>query len=274
MTVPLDTTMGCPAMKSSLIRFILGLLLASGCVAVPCGGQSTASPPAASNTENLTQQAADPTAPLMAFNFKEEYVSSFYRVPGSGSDFTFQPVIPFRAWKTSNLLRATMNYTTSGPQGKDFDNVSIFDLIVFNKKWGRWGFGPLVQFVPNNGPGRDTALAGPAVGFVARKGKWNLGLFNQNLFGGNTAFSSFQPIIAYVLPHGWSLASGDAQWSIDWKQPQFVYIPVGVQVAKVTRLGGQPVRFLFNPEYNARSTPGAPQWSFRFGFTILAPTKA
>ena len=262
-------------MKSRLLRFVVGIFLAGGSLVIPCCGQNTAAPPpaAASDSQSLTQQAADPTAPLMAFNFKEEYVSSFYHVPGSGSDFTFQPVIPFNAFGLSNLLRATVNYTTSSPSGRGFNSVSIFDLIVFNEKWGRWGFGPLVQFVPNSGPGRDTALAGPAVGFVARKGHWNLGLFNQNLFGGNTTFSSFQPIIAYVMPHGWSLASGDAQWSIDWKQPQFVYIPIGLQVAKVAKLGGQPVRFLINPEYNARTIPGAPQWSFRFGFTILAPAK-
>jgi hypothetical protein len=130
-----------------------------------------------------------------------------------------------------------------------------------------------VQFSRNRGPGTDTATAGPAIGFVARKGKWNLGLFNQNLFGHNTRFSSLQPIIAYVLSKGWSLSSGDAQWSIDWTSPQFVNIPLGVQVARVTRLGGQPVRFSFNPEYNARSVTGTPHWTFRFGMTILAPAK-
>lgn len=99
-----------------------------------------------------------------------------------------------------------LNYNTSGPTGSGVNNVSVFDLIVFNEEWGRWGFGPLIQFVPNNGNGNDTALAGPAVGFVARHGKMNLGLFNQNLFGAETRFSSLQPIVAYVLPHGWSLA--------------------------------------------------------------------
>ncbi len=187
--------------------FLAGaLFIGFGCVA---SSYSQEAPPVAvpvSTGENLTQQAADPTAPLMAFNFKQEYVSSFYQVPGSGSDFTFQPVIPFRAWRTSNLLRATVNYNTSGPTGSGVNNVSVFDLIVFNEEWGRWGFGPLIQFVPNNGNGNDTALAGPAVGFVARHGKMNLGLFNQNLFGAETRFSSLQPIVAYVLPHGWSLA--------------------------------------------------------------------
>ena len=243
-------------------------------ISIPCLAQKATSNSApVPSGPDLAQQAADPTSPLMAFNFKEEYYPSFYGVPQSGNDFVFQPVIPFNAWKQPNLLRATVNYNINGPAGRGLNNVSIFDLLVFNAKWGRWGFGPLVQFVPNSGPGRDTALAGPAVGFVAVKGKWNLGIFNQNLFGSNTRFSSFQPIIAYNLGKGWTVASGDAQWSLDWTRPQFVYMPVGIQLAKVKKLGGQPVRFLVNPEYNMRNFTGAPHWSLRFGFSILAPIK-
>ena len=236
----------------------------------------TAPPAQATNTsdgEGLAQQAADPTAPLMAFNLKEEYYPSFYSYRGSGNDFVVQPVIPFMAWGQANLLRATVNYNINGPGGSTLNNVSVFDLLVFNKKWGRWGFGPLVQFAPSQGPGTDTALAGPAIGFVARKGSWNLGLFNQNLFGANTRFSSLQPIVAYVLGKGWTLASGDAQWSVNWTKPQVIYMPVGVQLAKVQKLGGQPVRFLLNPEYNARNFAGAPHWTVCFGFTILVPPK-
>lgn len=139
---------------------------------------------------DLTQQAADPTAPLMAFTSKYEGVSGFYGVLGSGQAYTFQPVIPFRAWRVNHLLRTTVSYDISGPGERGLASVSIFDLIVFNKKWGRWGVGPLVSFTANAGPGRDTATAGPAIGFVARKGKWNLGLFNQNLFGHHTRWSS------------------------------------------------------------------------------------
>ncbi len=254
----------------TVLQLWLPLMLAAISFAQTPAPQAAATP---GGENTLAQQAADPTAPLMAFNLKEEYSPNLYGMPGSNSDFLFQPVIPFEAWGVPNLLRATVNYNTSGFAGTGLNNVSIFDLIVFNEKWGRWGFGPLVQFVPNSGPGRDTALAGPAVGFVARKGKWNLGVFNQNLFGGNTRFSSFQPIIAYVLGKGWTLASGDAQWSIDWTKPGWVYIPIGVQLAKVVKLGRQPVRFSVNPEYNAYNIAGVPHWTVRFGMTILVPTR-
>src|SRR5208283_2337160 len=213
------------------------------CVLGSCWAQTPtpAKAPAGSGDEGLAQQAADPTAPLMAFNMKEEYYPSFYGYRGSGNDFVVQPVIPFMAWGQANLLRATVNYNINGPGGSALNNVSVFDLLVFNEKWGRWGFGPLVQFASSQGPGTDTALAGPAVGFVARKGKWNLGLFNQNLFGSYTRFSSLQPIIAYILGRGWTLASGDAQWSVNWRSPKVgqatcpIPLQSGVQRPKLYR---------------------------------------
>jgi len=236
-----------------------------------CTAQTAPPKPAG---DDLAQQAADPTAPLMAFTLKNQTTTSYYGVPGSGNAFGFQPVIPFRAWNLSHLLRTTVTYDIDGPGGRGLNSVAIFDLIVFPKAWGRWGVGPLVQLSPDRGPAQDTASAGPAIGFVAIKGSWNLGMFNQNLFGKNTRVSSIQPVIAYVLKGGWSIASGDAQWSIDWNRPEFVNIPIGVQIAKVTTIGRQPVRLFVNPEYNARNALGTPHWAVRFGITILAPMKA
>jgi hypothetical protein len=117
-------------------RFLLNVALFLG-LTLPCLSQTTPPPKAAAGSEGeeLAQQAADPTAPLMAFNLKEEYYSSFYGNRGSGNDFVFQPVIPFNAWGTPNLLRATVNYNLSGPGGSELNSVSIFDLIVFNEKW-------------------------------------------------------------------------------------------------------------------------------------------
>ncbi len=114
-------------------------------------------------------------------------------------------------------------------------------------------------------------MAGPAIGFVARKGVWNLGLFNQNLFGQRTRFSSIQPVISFGLGKGWTLANGDAQWGIDWTKPQFVNLPLGIQLSKVTKMGRQPVKLGVNPEFNARNLADTPHWTVHFAFTILAP---
>jgi len=125
-------------MKLLLALFLISVLC--GCLLSSCWAQTAPPPQTASNStsEGLAQQAADPTAPLMAFNSKEEYYPSFYGYRGSGNDFIFQPVIPFGAWGQANLLRATVNYNINGPGGSTFNNVSVFDLLVFNEKGIQW----------------------------------------------------------------------------------------------------------------------------------------
>jgi hypothetical protein len=228
------------------------------------------SAPADDNSE-LARKAADPTASLMSFNFRYNIVPSYYGVDDTGQALQFQPVIPFSAWGTSNILRATITYDTSGPAGSGLADVSIFDLVVFEKSWGRWGIGPVMQLLPDRGEGKDNFAIGPAVGFVISQGKWTYGLFNQNLFGGDIQISSLQPVLAYQLGQGWAISTGDAQWTVDWDSSELVNLPLGLQLSKVSSIGGQAVKWSLNPEYNARSLDGTPQWTIRAGFSLLVP---
>ena len=109
------------------------------------------------------------------------------------------------------------------------------------------------------------------VGFVASSGRWTYGLFNQNLFGDDIAISSLQPVFAYRMGNGWALAAGDAQWTRDWDRGESVNLPLGVQLSRVASVGGQSVKWSINPEYNLRDRDGLPEWSVRFGFSLLAP---
>jgi hypothetical protein len=80
-------------------------------------------------------------------------------------------------------------------------------------------------------------------------------------------------VLAYVVGKGFVLAAGDSQWRIDWSRPGIVSVPLGMQLSQLVVLGGQPVRFFVNPEYNARNLYGNPHWLVRFGITILSPMK-
>jgi hypothetical protein len=99
----------------------------------------------------------------------------------------------------------------------------------------------------------------------------NLGLFNQNVFGGDTGISQLQPIIAYQLGNGWSLSGGDLQWVYDWQSGRWVNLPIGAQLGKVTQLAGQPMRFAVNPQYNLRDLEGTTEWKISFTVAILVP---
>ncbi len=229
-----------------------------------------------SNANELAIKATDPTASLMAFNFLGNYTGGFYGdAPGLPDDswsLTFRPAIPFEFLDHPNLLRLTVPYQLSGRGQEGFGPISVFDLFMFNQSWGRWGFGPLMNF-DTTGDLPDQFSIGPAVGFVAKSGKkFQFGLFSQNLFASDTVISQLQPVIAYQLGRGWSLSAGDLQFTYDWQASQWLSAPVGFQIGKVTKIGSQPVRFALNPQYNLIDRDGLSEWSISFTFTALFPT--
>ncbi len=107
-------------LREPLVHFlVLGALLFA--VSYWCGGSgSEASEPAQAAPDggerDLSSQATDPTASLMAFNFINDFRLSYWGLDDSGYEFRFQPAIPFRAWKTNNILRVIVPYQGSGPQ--------------------------------------------------------------------------------------------------------------------------------------------------------------
>lgn len=224
---------------------------------------------AAEGEMSLAQKAADPTAALMSFNFKYA-MTGLQDIPQDAHALQFQPVVPFKAFGVANILRPTITYETAGPGGARLADVTIFNLSVFDRPWGRWGIGPVLQMRGGSNTPGPFAI-GPAVGFVMNRGPWTLGMFNQNLFGSSTAISSIQPVVAYQLGKGWALSSGEAQFTMDWKRGRFVNLPIGVALSKVGSIGGQAMKVSINPEYNILSVSGAPDFSIRAGFTLLVP---
>lgn len=226
--------------------------------------------------EDLSSQASDPTASLMAFNFQGIYTDGFHGpsngLPDDQLTFQFRPVIPFTVLDQPNILRMTMPYQTGGRGEEGFGSLSIFDLMVFPEAWGRWGIGPVMS-IDTTGDAPDDFVLGPAVGGVANLSKrLKVGLFNQNVLWSDTAVSQIQPIVAYQLGDGWSISTGDMQFTYDWEADRWVNVPIGLQLGKVTKLGDLPVRLAVNPQYNLKDDPGLPEWSFTFTFTPLFPT--
>ena len=232
---------------------------------------------AAEDADELSRQATDPTASLMALNFQSIYTGGFHGagIPGEDHEewiFQFRPVIPFEFLGRPNIFRATVPYQTGGRGDEGFAPLSFFDLMVFNQDWGRWGVGPVMS-LDTTGDLPDGFSIGPAAGFVWQVDKkLSLGLFTQNVFWSDTALTNIQPVIAYQLGGGWSLSAGDLQFSYDWENSRWLSVPVGIQLGKVAKLGDQPVRFAINPQYNLKNDRGLGEWSVAFTFTTLFPT--
>ncbi len=143
--------------------------------------------------------------------------------------------------------------------------------MLFDRPWGRFAVGGVAALSRENEANDEFAI-GPAIGAVYQYSqKLNLGLFNQNLFAGDTAVSQLQPIVAYQLGDGWSLSGGDIQWAYDFKNSQWLSLPIGLQLGKVSIIGTQPVRYSVNPQFNLVDTEGSEGWSMSFTFTLLVP---
>lgn len=226
----------------------------------------------AQDTSDLSRAATDPTAPLLAINFINDFRSSYYDSDDSGYEVRFQPVIPFNAWGYGNILRVVVPYQVGGPGNEGLKNVSVFDLVVFPQDWGRFGVGPVASMTQSDSETASKFAIGPAIGGVAQISEtWSAGAFNQNLFGNDVAISQFQPIVTYQMGGGWSLSAGDLQFVYDWNGGRFVSVPLGFQIGVVTDEFGQPIRFSVNPQWNLKNIEGANKTKVIFTVTILAP---
>jgi hypothetical protein len=250
---------------------LLACLLATSAVA-----QGQPQPPSPSaggaDADELSRQATDPTASLMAFNFISDFRTSFHDLDETGFEFRFQPVIPFKAWGVSNILRMVVPYQVSGPGDAGLKSTSIFDLVVVPLKWGRLGFGPVMNLSESTSGEFSKFSIGPAIGTVAQLSKkLSLGVFNQNLFASEIGLTQIQPIVAYQLGSGWALSAGDLQFTYDFEGDQWVSLPIGFQIGKVQRVAGQAMRFSLNPQWNLADIPGANKSKLVFTVVLLAP---
>ncbi len=234
-------------------------------------------------SESLSQEANDPTASLMTLQFANWYTSDFHNLPDTDANaVVFRPVIPFKLAGVNNILRATVPFITDSPFLDDgLSDITVFDLMVFNASWGRWGFGP-VALLPTGGDdrGADKWAAGPAVGFTARAGNLLWGVFNQNLvtFAGDkdrtdVNISVLQPIFNYKLGHGWTIGVSEMTFTYDWEADRWASLPLGVQLTKLVRFGQRPVQFSGQYEHDfADDEIADPKDTFRFAIKLLFPT--
>jgi hypothetical protein len=227
---------------------------------------------ASGSGQDLSSQATDPTASLMAINLISDFKASYWDTNGGGYEFRFQPVIPFKAWGANNILRVVVPYQGSGPGDEGLKSVTVFDIIVVPRKWGRLAIGPVMNFSESAGDAPSKFAIGPAVGVVVpRSPRLNIGVFTQNLFASGVGITQLQPIVAYQLGQGWALSAGDLQFTYDWEREEWVDVPVGFQLGVVKPIAGQPLRWAVNPQWNLKNIAGADKAKVVFTVTLLVP---
>lgn len=246
-----------------------------------CSASSLCAEAPAHQGQSLDQAADDPTASLMALQIADWYTSSYHGLSGEDANtVVLRPVIPFKLGGCNHIFRATVPFITDGPfTDTGISDSTLFDLIVFNESWGRWGVGP-VALLPTGGSSRGTEnwALGPAIGFTVRHDKWLLGLFNQNLFSvaredGRSAVNAsvIQPIINYGLGNGWSVGGSEMTFSYDWQDDRWSSLPLGCKVAKLVHMGKVPVQLSLQYEHDFADDEVGPEDTFRFTAKFLFP---
>ena len=230
--------------------------------------------------QSLSEAANDPTASLMSLQIYDSYTTNFHKLSGSANTVVFRPVIPFKLGDTNNILRITAPIITSNPVlDSGLSDLTIFNLVVFNEPWGRWGVGP-VALIPTGGAyrGAEKWAIGPAIGFTAMQDKLLWGLFNQNLFSfagdsdrQNVNLSILQPILFYGLGDGWSIGNSEMSITYDWEASRFSSLPLGIKIGKLVKVGTQPLQFSLQYEHDFANDAIGPANTIQFNLKILFP---
>jgi hypothetical protein len=232
------------------------------------------------HSEDIGSAANDPTAAVAAYQLQNYYSYSLHNSANTSNLAQFRAAIPFELGNTNNIFRITLPYTTRNPSGDSgFGDMTLFNLMTFDKSWGRIGIGA-VALLPTGEDGFSAEKwgLGPAVGFIAPQ-QWGLwGVFNQNILtiSGDSNrpdvnLSIIQPIVNMQLGNGWSVGSSEMSIVYDWEQSEFTSLPLGIAVNKLKQINGVPVQFTAGYEHNFYDNSIAPEDTFVFTVKALFP---
>jgi len=244
--------------------------------------QGAAAADDAAGGQSLEQAASDPTASLMSVQVQDIYAGAYHQLyDESGNSILLRSAVPFTTGSLEHIARLTLPIVTDSPTGESgLSDLVLFDLIKFEKSWGRWGIGPvlLAPTATDAAIGAGKWAIGPALGFVARGEKLMWGLFNQNLFSfagdsdrEDLNVSILQPIVNYSLPDKWSIGTSEMNVTYDWDWDAWTALPLGVKLARLVKFGKLPVQFAGAYEYNFADDYIAPKWTVNFTVKILFP---
>jgi hypothetical protein len=267
------------------LALLLALLLALVSSEV-IAGETKTTKPTDSGTEHgslgeLGAKLSDPTSDVWAlftefdFNWSRgDLTDNDYKF---GSSMTFQPIMPLKLtkdWKILTRPTVPVEFSAPIPSGVksggtiDFDyktglgNMSLPLLFTPVAKPGQAfsvGLGPTLAFPTHSasGLGTNTWEAGPAAVVSYKTKKITVGVLGQywwsySEYDGDpsTSHGSILPFFYYNLPDAWQVGFNPTMTYNDKATSGNKWnVPVGLTVAKMTKLDKLPVKFQLGVEY-------------------------
>ncbi len=286
------------------------LTLAMACGSVPAAQDEGGSPAAPSgqggkSADEIAKELSNPAGSLASLNFNLQYQTFKGDLPDAGDQdawsMIFQPTLPFPVGDKGRrmIFRPAVPVLFDQPvfdasKGK-FDNADLalgditFDLVyagteMKTKKagflWGLGAAGTLPTATDSDLAGKQWRLGPELFGGVIREwglvgalvsNQWDLGGWDDQSYSAMTA----QYFYAYGLGKGWQIASSPII-TYDWKadSDQALTLPLGVGLAKTTKLGGRPWKFSAQVQYFVEQPDAfGPDWLLKFTITPVVQNK-
>jgi hypothetical protein len=238
---------------------------------------------------DLAKQLSNPVASLISVPFQFNYDRGFGPNDGERAYLNIQPVIPITLNEDWNIISRTIvpviwQNNIAGPSGEQFglgDTTQSLFLSPKNPGPGGivWGAGPAF-LVPT---GTDDLLgsgkwgAGPTAVVLKQSHGWTAGVLANHIwsFAGDGERSDvnstfLQPFVSYTTHDAWTFGV-NTESTYNWDTEEWS-VPLNFTVAKLTKVGAQPVSFTAGVRYWAESPDSGPEgFGFRGVITLLFP---
>lgn len=237
--------------------------------------------------KELSSKVNNPTEPLTQIQLRDVLSSKVPEYDGGTNLFQVVPILPIprnRLLNFDQLMKITFQVpSTPNPNGETgFGDIDLFDLITFNKSWGRWAAGLTFVFPTASSEilGQGKWQIGPAIALMYT-GTQDLiigAVFqNQISFAGDPSREDVNTLIitptaTLTFAGGWFAGYSDFDWTIDWRNDTEVTIPLGLQGGKVINLGSTPVSISLEGCWVAVRTDDFPKWLIGFECVLIFPS--
>ena len=250
-----------------------------------------------SETE-VNKELSNPISSIWALQIQE---NTYFIHPGiedkssrNSVNVQFQPVLPLALTDDWNLITRPVFQVVNSvpvptPTGRIYQATGFGDTILATllspspKLAGPWllGAGPTFIFptATTTNVGQKKWQLGPGGVFGYLGEHYIIGLFPQQWFsvGGNgskqTSQMNLQYFASYFLPHGWSVGTSP-NVLINWyaSDGNKVTFPIGLNVAKVQKLGILPVKFAVQGQYMpVNPSVFGQRWNIQVSITPVIP---
>jgi hypothetical protein len=247
--------------------------------------------PALAQDADLAKKLSNPVASLISVPFQFNYDGRIGPNDGGRATLNIQPVIPIAINPEWNIISRTIlpvisQWGLAPGLGRQFglgDTVQSLFLSPQDPGPGGhiWGVGPaaLLPTATDDLLGQGRWGAGPTAVVLKQSGPWTVGALANHIWsvGGGTRSGTdpvnstyFQPFISYTTADAWTF-SLNTESTYDWANDKLT-VPVNAVIAKLIKVGTQPVSVFVGARYYALSPEAGPEGlGVRAGFTLLFP---